>query len=640
MKGCRNIADKSLISSASLKEELKKIVSEYGEVKRIYFEGPFPVVEIVNISDFLENKDIIAELARKVKKRIIVRADRNALMPKEEAQKKILEIVPAEAEVKELHFIDKIGEVFIVAKRTGHVVGKAGAVINSILKSTGWRPIPLRIPTIDSSLTRAIRRQYINRAYKRTRLRRKMSSKVYSRRMNLGKFVTLTFLGGAREVGRSCILLQTGESSILLDCGLNPSGPPFPYFNVPEFDLDTLNGIVVTHAHLDHCGALPLLYKYGYDGPIYCTESTRDLIVLILLDMYRLIGREGGYPYFSMRDITRVFDHTITIGYGEPVDISPDVKLTLYNSGHILGSSLAHLSISQGAFSLLYTGDFRFRNSRLLDRAECKFPRLDALIIESTYGGFQDNKPPLQYAEKKLIEIVKETLNNNGKVLIPALSVGRAQEVMLTIENAFESNMIKRVPVYVDGMIYEATSIHTAYPDHLSRRIKSKVLGADQPIFSPDIFTPIHRQDEREEIVKVKDECIIISPSGMLSGGPVLYYFRCLAPDPKNSVILVSYQAPGTVGRKLQRGIKKVTIPSGHEVEVECTVHNIEGFSGHADRVQLYSYATVVHPKPSKVLIVHGEEHKAEELKRGIQRLYKGRAQVLVPYNMERIRLK
>ena len=426
----------------------------------------------------------------------------------------------------------------------------------------------------------------------------------------------------------------------MLDCGLNVGGgEPFPKFSAPEFSLDLLDAIVVTHAHLDHSGALPLLYKYGFKGPIYCTEPTRDLIFLLLIDYLNLAKREGLTPFFSLRDVKRVFNHVITVDYKELVDIGPDVKLSFYNAGHILGSAMAYITIGQNKHTLLYTGDLRFRNSKLLDRADHIFPRLDTLIMESTYGGRTDSKPPLKMAEENLINTIINTVSRGGKVLIPAFSVGRAQEVMLCIQEALQNGRLKDIPVYIDGMIHESTAIHTTYPEYMSRTMKGRVLWEDLEPFSLDLFTTVSRSDEREEIIN-GGPSIIIAPSGMLTGGPSVFYLKNLAKDEKNTVVLVGYQAKGSLGRSLQEGMRKIVLREERtekEVEIRASIQVIDGFSAHADKIQLHSFTQLIKPKPNRIILIHGEEKKIFELKSSLQRLLGYHAYVFAPAILDRL---
>ncbi|RLE70019.1 MAG: beta-CASP ribonuclease aCPSF1, partial [Thermoprotei archaeon] len=222
-----------------------------------------------------------------------------------------------------------------------------------------------------------------------------------------------------------------------------------------------------------------------------------------------------------------------------------------------------------------------------------------------------------QDAEALLAKIVKRTIERGGKVLIPVLSLGRAQEIMLTLEEKMSSNLLPKIPVYIDGMSYEATAIHLAYPEFFSSELRKRILVNGENPFRSEYFTLVKGYNAREEVYS-GGPCIIIASSGMLTGGPSVEYFRVLASDEKNTIIFVSFQAKGTLGRLVQDGAKEVIVPSidskPERVKVNLEVRKIEGFSGHSDRLQLLSFAFRINPKPSKILLFHGEEKKSVEL--------------------------
>jgi len=394
---------------------------------------------------------------------------------------------------------------------------------------------------------------------------------------------------------------------------------------------------VISHAHLDHCGFLPYLYKYGYEGPVYCTEPTRDLMTLLQLDAVEIGNKEENELPFTSKEIKTLLKHTVTLDYEEVADITPDIHLTLYNAGHILGSSICHLHLGEGLHNLVYTGDIKFGDTRLLEAATFEFPRAETLIIESTYGGRYDQQPPRQDAEKLLYEIIQNTVQKKGKVLIPVFSVGRSQEVMMVLESFYSRNEIN-VPVYLDGMIWEATAIHTSYPEYLKKNVKHRVFNGFNP-FLVDTFKKVEHK-ERQNIINSEEPCIILSTSGMMTGGPVLEYFKNLAENENNSLAFVGYQAEGSLGRRLQNGLNQITMDDDGRTKmlnVKMNVQTIDGFSGHADRKQLLGYAKKIHPKPKRALIVHGEQNKSENLAHTFRDMF--RLDSTVPRNLDSIRL-
>ncbi|MCK5239939.1 MAG: beta-CASP ribonuclease aCPSF1, partial [Candidatus Thorarchaeota archaeon] len=426
-------------------------------------------------------------------------------------------------------------------------------------------------------------------------------------------------LGGFKEVGRQSMFLQTPESNVLIDCGVNVGTPSkaFPRLDMPEFNIAELDAVIITHAHLDHCGMVPFLFKYGYRGPVYMTAPTLNLATLLQLDYLDVAEREGKLRPYRDRDVKEAILHTITLNYGEVTDIAPDVRLTLHNAGHILGSAIIHLHIGDGQYNLAYTGDFKFGRSRLLEPATFTFPRLETLIVESTYGHPTDKMPPRQEVEKKFAGIIRKTIERGGKVLIPVLAVGRAQEIMLVIEDLVTKKRIPKIPVYLEGMIAQATAIHTAHPEALSKKIREMIFHQGVNPFLNEIFVQVDSHTQREEIVE-GEPCIIMATSGMLAGGPSVDYFRLLAPDEINSLCFVSYQGEGTLGRRIQKGWKEVQMRNRNGntqvVPVNLQVETVEGFSGHSDRKQILNFIKRVSPVPEKVLTCHGEASKCVNL--------------------------
>jgi hypothetical protein len=427
------------------------------------------------------------------------------------------------------------------------------------------------------------------------------------------------------------MLLSTPESKILVDCGINP-GARSPMDSYPRLDslditLDELDAVVIGHAHLDHTGFLPALCKYGYKGPIYCSEPTLPMMNLIQLDAIKVAAAQGRTPMYAERDVKQVMRQTITLPYGTVTDISPDIKLVLANAGHILGSALCHFHIGNGDHNFVYSGDIKFGKSILFEAASWNFPRVETLLIESTYGLREDVQPTRQQVESSFINAVNNTLADGGKVLIPIPAVGRAQEIMMVIDHYMKSGEMVEAPVFTEGMISEASAIHESYPEYLARELKQKILETDDNPFDSEYFTNIEHADAREEPMRENSPCIILATSGMLEGGPVLEYFKNIAPDSKNKVVFVSYQVNGTLGRRVLDGSKQVSM-LGKEgkvevVSVNCGVEKLDGFSGHSDYNQLMSFVQRLRPKLRRVLVNHGERSKSENLAMNIRRTYK-----------------
>jgi KH/beta-lactamase-domain protein len=529
-------------------------------------------------------------------------------------------------------------------KKPGLVIGKNGAVLQEIIKRTKWRPHVLRSPPLKSKIVTHMRHYLHSESKERERILRTVGERIFRPKAFEVGDVRITALGGAQEVGRSAFLVQTRESSILLDCGVNPGSQrpfeSFPRLDNPAFELESLDAVVVSHAHLDHCGLVPFLYKYGYDGPVYCSAPTSNMMTLLQLDYLDVAGKQGTTPFYDQKDVRECVLHTLPLRYGVVTDIAPDVRLTLHNAGHILGSSMVHLHVGEGLHNVVYTGDYKFSRTMLLEAATAEFPRVETVITESTYGGADDIMPSRVEAEERLTRIVNDTLERKGKVLIPVPAVGRAQEIMLILDGYMKRGMMKEAPVFIEGMISEATAIHTAHPEYLGRDVRNSILHDGVNPFQSDYFTIVEHPSVRQEIVD-GEPCIIMATSGMLEGGPVIEYFKSLADNENNTIVFVSYQIEGTMGRRVQKGLNEVTLMTSEGkmevVKVRLRVESIEGFSGHSDRRQIFNYLTHLRPKPERVVVCHGERAKCLSLANFIERRCEIRS--FAPALMETFRL-
>ncbi len=625
----------------SLEARIEELMPSDIEITKIFPEGSEIIILTKNLKGLIEDESIVRTIASELKKRIHIRGDPSIRKSPEDAKEIIDEIVPKEAELGDIFFVPENGKVYIEAKRLGLVIGKHGQNLKDIIIKTGWIPELWRSPNNPSPTLTGIRHTIVKHAKEIEKFLKKTGERVYSDMGDL-QWVRVTPLGGAREVGRSSFLLETNNSKILLDCGVNVASRDraYPMLDSINFPLDELDAVVVSHAHLDHVGFVPYLYKYGFDGPTYCTPPTRDLSVLLMMDYIDVTMREGRDPPYGKDDIREFVKHCIAKEYGEVTDITPDIRLTFHNAGHILGSAAVHLHIGQGFHNLLYTGDFKFGYTRLFDMIDTRYPRIETLIMESTYGGPQDIQPPRYTSERNLISTILETTSNGGSVLVPVFSIGRAQEIMLVLEEYSRKNDWD-VPVYIDGMIKEASMIHTAYPEYMKRSVQKRILHDDSP-FDSDIFIEVDK-NKRDQIIE-DGYSVVLSPSGMLTGGPSVEYFKKMAENEKNAIIFVGYQSEGSLGRRVQSlgGNHGKEIPvtiDGKTValKVNMRVETIEGFSGHADRNQLLSFFKKLTPRPQKVLVVHGEEKKALALTRSLE---KSRAEVDAPRILDSIRLR
>jgi KH/beta-lactamase-domain protein len=602
-------------------------VPKEAEVTRIEYEASTLAVYTKKPEILVEQNNVIANIVNVIRKRIVVRSDPSVRVQEVEAEKIARDIVPAEAEVTDINFDPSLGEIIIDAKKPGLVIGKNGTVLQEIIRRTRWRPHVLRSPPLKSKIVTHMRHYLHSESKERERILRTVGERIFRPKAFEVGDVRITALGGVQEVGRSAFLLQTRESSILLDCGVNPGSQrpfeSFPRFDNPAFELESLDAVVISHAHLDHCGLLPFLYKYGYDGPVYCSAPTSNMMTLLQLDYLDVAGKQGTTPFYDQKDVRECVLHTLPLRYGVVTDIAPDVRLTLHNAGHILGSSMVHLHIGEGLHNVVYTGDYKFSRTMLLEAATTEFPRVETVITESTYGGPDDIMPSRVEAEERLTRIVNETLERKGKVLIPVPAVGRAQEIMLILDGYMKRGLMKEAPVFIEGMISEATAIHTAYPEYLGREVRNSILHDGINPFQSDYFTIVEHPSVRQEIIE-GEPCIIMATSGMLEGGPVIEYFKSLADNENNTIVFVSYQIEGTMGRRVQKGLNEVTLMTSEGkmdvVKVRLRVDSIEGFSGHSDRRQIFNYVTHLRPKPERVVVCHGERAKCLSMANFIER--------------------
>ena len=438
--------------------------------------------------------------------------------------------------------------------------------------------------------------------------------------------------------------LMTKDSKVLIDCGFNPGNEkePSPFLSSPEVTpLEGIDAVVLTHAHLDHSALLPMLFVYGYDGPIYCTPPTRELSSLLQNDFIKIQNAEGKRVPYNTEHIRQAIRNTIPLNYGDTTDVSPDLKLTFHNSGHILGSAAAHFHVGDGLYNLVFSGDIKFENTWLFDRAVNHFPRLEALIMESTYGGYNDFQPPRDEGTRNLTEIINRTVEKKGKIIIPVFAVGRSQEVMLVLEKAFSEGKLQDTPVYLDGMIWEATALHSAYPEYLNNNLRNKIYQNQDNPFRSEIFNKVESVEMRQQICGMEEPAIVLATSGMVNGGPVMEYIRHWAPEPNNTMVFVGYQASGTMGQRLQQGANEIHLHDRENggmvpVKVNMNLETCEGFSGHSDKRQLMRYLRTIRPRPKIVLLNHGDAQKCEQFANDIRR--KVRLDARVPHNLETIR--
>ncbi|ABD40597.1 beta-lactamase-like protein [Methanospirillum hungatei JF-1] len=619
-----------------IQEKIKKKVPKGIKVSSVEFEGPELVIYTDDPKTFADQDDLIKILARDIRKRIVVRP--TILEDPERAASAIRRVVGENAGISDIFFEADSGEVLIEAEKPGVVIGKNGATLRDITREIGWTPKVVRTPPIESSTVKQVR-QYLRAAHQeRKELLKRIGRRIHRDVIAKDQWIRVTTLGCCREVGRAAFLLSTPESRVLIDCGEKPdSFEATPYLYVPEIHpLSQLDAVVLTHAHLDHCAYIPLLYKYGYEGPVYSTPPTRDLAAMLQLDYLDVVNKEGKPIPYSSNEVKEYIKHSIVLNYGCVTDIAPDIKLTFHNAGHILGSGIAHFHVGDGLYNVAFTGDLHYGKSRLFNAAVNHYPRLEALFMESTYGGAQDMQPNRADAEERLYGVFREVLERGGKIIIPAFAVGRSQEVMLAIEEGMRLGKFPPVKVYLDGMIKEATAIHTTYPEYLNSELRNLIFKEGHNPFLAECFEQVDSAEKRERVI-TGEPCVIITTSGMLNGGPVMEYLRNLAADERNCLVFVGYQADGTLGRRIQKGWREIPIGNRETIVVNLDCITVDGFSGHSDRRQLMNFVSHMQPKPEKIFAIHGDENKTIDLASSIYK--KLHIQTTSPMNLETYRL-
>jgi len=627
-----------------VKGKVRGVIPPSIDVSDVEFEGAIVVIYTKHPDKFAKNEELIKQLAKMLQRRIAVRPDPSVITDTDTAERKIKEIIPKEAEITNIYFLPEMGEVTIEVMKPGVAIGKQGALLNEIRKKINWSPRIIRTPPIQSKTVKEIRGYLRSMSEERQEILRKVGRRLHRGVSGGERFIRVTALGGFRQVGRSCSLLHTPDSKIMIDCGVDVSSESTtPYLHLPEVQpFENLDAVVITHAHLDHAGLVPLLYKYGYDGPVYCTPPTRDLSTLLQMDYLKVAAADAKKIPYSAEHIRDLIKHCIAMEYGDTTDITPDVRLTFHNAGHILGSAIAHFHIGEGLYNIAFSGDIKYERTWLFNPAVNRFPRLEAIFVESTYGGREDFQPSRQDATDRLSDIIQSTIKKKGKLLIPVFAVGRSQEVMIVLENLVRTKKIPTIDVYLDGMIWEATAIHTAYPEYLNNRLRAQIFQQGENPLLSEIFKRVDSHEMRQKIINDHPKsCVVLATSGMMNGGPVMEYFKEWAPDKKNTIAFVGYQAEGTLGKRIQKGKSEIPLNTDGQIEnikMNMSVETCDGFSGHSDRRQLLNYINNMSPRPERILFGHGEESKCIDIASAVHKRYNINTTAL--YNLETTRFK
>jgi uncharacterized protein len=592
---------------------LQSLPQESGLTK-IEYEGPRIALYSKNPSYLMQNQQLISNMVNTIKKRIVIRTDESIRKSEQESSKIISETIPKEVGVAGTFFDAVLGEAVLFAKKPW-MLAQVGEDFDNIelAEKTGWK-VRIRKTPRDIAPIAALYKVLGETVAERTRFYREVGDKIFRDKLSSQAEASLMTLGGFAEVGRSCMLLSTPESKILLDCGINAfardSLAAMPRFDVAGVAMEDIDAVVLSHAHLDHTGFLPSLFKYGYRGPVYCTEPTLLLMRMLQKDY---VKRSGDTALYSERDVESAATHTITLTHGIVTDISPDIRLMLSNSGHILGSSSIHLHIGNGDHNLVYTGDMKFGRTIALENASWNFMRVETMILESTYGGKEDIMCPREEAEARLASAVSKTISAGGHVLLPVPTVGISQELILVLDRFMKGVQAR---VLVEKAISDATAIYEAYPEFLSKEMRQRVLESEGSQFGAQFSIA------DSETLKSDEPSVILAPSSMLAGGPSVNYLKQIAGDPRSRLVMVSYQAADTPGRAIQDGSRQVMI-KGETINLQCQIERIDGFGSHSDYNQAMEYVKRLRPKLRRILVNHGERPKAQNLASSINKFFK-----------------
>lgn len=453
--------------------------------------------------------------------------------------------------------------------------------------------------------------------------------------------MNIKFCGAAGTTTGSQHLLEVNGQKILLDCGLYQGrrDESFEKNRNFLFDPKEVDAVVLSHAHIDHCGNLPMLVKKGFKGNIYTTFATRDLCSIMLPDSAKIQAYDVQYankkrakkklpllePTYSKEDAVECLKHFVNIGYERTIPIADGVSLTFYDAGHILGSAQVCLDLDDRESGekkrLLFSGDIG-RDDNTLLRDPVPVENVDYLIMESTYGGREHEKSP--QAEQDVMRILRTAMKKRGKIVIPAFAVGRTQQMLYVLNRLLEEDKIKHFPIYVDSpLAVSATEIFRLHPECFNQEVSDFLHEKHSP-FGFEELTLIRSVQASKKLNKSKDPCIIISASGMCEAGRILHHLKNSIGEEKNTVLFIGYCAENTLGWKIREGHEEVPI-YGEFYDVHANIEILDSFSGHADHSELMDYYSEITGPVTKTYLVHGEASRTAILAEDLRKTYKDR---------------
>lgn len=420
----------------------------------------------------------------------------------------------------------------------------------------------------------------------------------------------LSFFGGAQEVTGACYLMETDTTRVLIDCGLFQCPGFCAHRNEEKFPFDpaSVNAVVITHGHMDHIGRIPRLVKDGFHGKIYSTNPTKEFAAIMLTDSLGILEKEAKNENRAILYTDADIERSLALWEGKPYYEAfqvGDLKITLHNAGHILGSAI--IEIVAGDRKFAFTGDLGNFPTPLLDPLDV-ISDVQFLVIESAYGDRVHENA--EQRKTKLERVIEETIAHGGTLMIPAFSLERTQELLYELNELVENNRIPRVPIFIDSpLAIKATAIYRGYSKHFNKEAETLIASGDDLFRFPGLELT-ERTEESKAINDISGPKVIIAGAGMMQGGRILHHAKRYLPDPKSTLLLISYQAAGSIGRRIFDGAKEVTI-HGEHVPVRAMVKAIGGYSAHADSDGLFDFVSHTAGTLKRVFIVQGEPKAA-----------------------------
>jgi uncharacterized protein len=572
---------------------------------KIEYEGPRIALHTNKPQFLLENNKILSNIVGQIKKRIVLRIDETIRIDEREVQKVSEKYVPQESGITDILFDPALGEATIFVRKLSEII-KDEKIINNIILESGWKISFKKAPKSMVAI-KNINKIIRNASDYRIQFYKRIGEKIFREKLDPHIEANLNSLGGFAEIGRSSMILSTNESNVLLDCGMNIySKDPlsrFPRFDSTGIKLSEIDAVLLTHAHFDHMGFLPMLFKYGYNGPVYCTEPTSYLMYILYKEY---IKRYGSDAHYTDKEFEKIFSHLIHLNYNIVTDVAPDIKVTFYNAGHIIGSSSFHLHLGNGDHNFVYTGDIKFGKSSYLENAVWNFPRVETLLIEGTNGGRDDSYLSREDAQERLIEEINKVIRNQKLVLMPSQLIGTSQELLITLDMLIKQKKIMKCRLYIDKLVTEINSIHEFNLEFLNRELQQSIISNDYNPFRSRNITLISDIATQE-----LDPGIIIYPSSMLNCIYSKDYLKKVSDDPGNLIIFTTIPTGMTLGKEIIDGQRKISL-NDQDFEIRCAIETMYSFNSHSDFNQLNAYISRLRPKLRKILVNHGEKSKVQ----------------------------